>query len=202
LEVYVSTIEFRLLGPVEMSRDTGPVPLGGPRGQAIVAALVLEPNRFVSLDQLVASAWGELDRRQDSAEDHGSRTHAGVAQFAAEADANDSRQDQRLPKVSHDSGVGVVAADSVVDGCSQSDLQPQVGHVLQNVLVRRSGLRLQERQSRGLCVVGRSRQVCRSDFPVSAEKPQVLIDGTVDVDRGQTCLLGVGAAPPPRGVAG
>jgi DNA-binding SARP family transcriptional activator len=52
----VSHVEFRLLGPVEVLDRGGPVPLGGPRGQGIVAALLLRADRVVSIDQLVAAA--------------------------------------------------------------------------------------------------------------------------------------------------
>ncbi|MGN9913550.1 AfsR/SARP family transcriptional regulator [Phytohabitans sp. LJ34] len=40
------------------SRD-GAVALGGPRGQCIAAALLMEPNLVVSVDRLVAAAWGD-----------------------------------------------------------------------------------------------------------------------------------------------
>jgi DNA-binding SARP family transcriptional activator len=51
--------EFRLLGPVEVFSGDGAVALGGPRGQCIAAALLLEANRVVSVDRLVAAAWGD-----------------------------------------------------------------------------------------------------------------------------------------------
>ncbi|MGH3879371.1 MAG: AfsR/SARP family transcriptional regulator, partial [Actinophytocola sp.] len=55
----MSKVEFRLLGPVEVGCDGRPVPLGGLRHQALVSALLLDANRVVSVDQLVAAAWGD-----------------------------------------------------------------------------------------------------------------------------------------------
>jgi DNA-binding SARP family transcriptional activator len=55
----VPHLEFRLLGPVEVTDRTGPVPLGGAPGQRILAALLLDADRVVSVEQLVAAAWGE-----------------------------------------------------------------------------------------------------------------------------------------------
>ncbi|PWU55521.1 hypothetical protein DLJ47_09500 [Micromonospora sp. S4605] len=50
---------FRLLGPVEVRVDDRPVPVGGPRSQAMVAALLLEANRLVPVSRLVDAAWGD-----------------------------------------------------------------------------------------------------------------------------------------------
>jgi DNA-binding SARP family transcriptional activator len=52
-------LEFRILGPVEAHGPAGPVRLGGPRQQAVLAALLLGGNRVVSLDAIVDAIWGE-----------------------------------------------------------------------------------------------------------------------------------------------
>ena len=53
-------MEFRLLGPLEVIGDDGlPVALGGPRPRALLARLLLEPNRVVSTDRLIDGVWGE-----------------------------------------------------------------------------------------------------------------------------------------------
>lgn len=52
-------MEFALLGPVEVDGPDGPVALGGPRGQSVLAALLLNANRVVSLDALADAVWGE-----------------------------------------------------------------------------------------------------------------------------------------------
>lgn len=49
--------EFRLLGPVGLAQDGEAVPLGPPKRQAIVAALLLEPNRPVPQSQLTTAMW-------------------------------------------------------------------------------------------------------------------------------------------------
>jgi DNA-binding SARP family transcriptional activator len=52
-------MEFKLLGPVEARSERGIVAMGGPLHRAVLAALLLQPNRPVSIEQLVVAAWGE-----------------------------------------------------------------------------------------------------------------------------------------------
>ena len=50
--------EFGILGPLEVSRSGCVVALGGPRQRAVLAVLVLEANRVVSMDRLAEDIWG------------------------------------------------------------------------------------------------------------------------------------------------
>jgi YVTN family beta-propeller protein len=50
--------EFGILGPLEVSRRGCLVPLGGPKQRAVLALLLLEANRVVSLDRLAEDIWG------------------------------------------------------------------------------------------------------------------------------------------------
>ena len=50
---------FSLLGPLAVSVDGEPTPLGGQKRRALLAALLLEPNRIVSRDRLIDALWGE-----------------------------------------------------------------------------------------------------------------------------------------------
>ena len=43
--------DFGILGPLEVSRSGCVVPLGGPRQRAVLALLLLEANRVVSMDR-------------------------------------------------------------------------------------------------------------------------------------------------------
>ncbi|HEY2373480.1 MAG TPA: BTAD domain-containing putative transcriptional regulator [Gaiellaceae bacterium] len=52
--------QFRLLGPLEVVVDGAPVALGGQKQRAILATLLLEPNRIVSGDRLIDAVWGEI----------------------------------------------------------------------------------------------------------------------------------------------
>ncbi|MFI6599710.1 BTAD domain-containing putative transcriptional regulator [Nonomuraea sp. NPDC050536] len=52
-------MEFRVLGPVEVHVDGRAVPIPGPRPRALLAALLLSPNRLVTVDRLVDAIWGE-----------------------------------------------------------------------------------------------------------------------------------------------
>jgi YVTN family beta-propeller protein len=49
--------EFGILGPLEVRRSGRAVPLGGPRQRAVLALLLLEANRVVSMDRLAEDVW-------------------------------------------------------------------------------------------------------------------------------------------------
>ena len=53
------THDFRILGPLEVSDETGHVALGGPKQRALLAILVLEAGRVVPTDRLIDLLWGE-----------------------------------------------------------------------------------------------------------------------------------------------
>jgi predicted ATPase/DNA-binding SARP family transcriptional activator len=51
--------QFGLLGPLSMTSDAKTVALGGRKRRALLAVLLLEPNRVVSGDRLVDALWGD-----------------------------------------------------------------------------------------------------------------------------------------------
>ena len=51
--------EFRLLGPLSVSYRGRRVPVGAPKHRALLAALVVDANRVVSVDTLIERLWGE-----------------------------------------------------------------------------------------------------------------------------------------------
>jgi DNA-binding SARP family transcriptional activator len=53
------SVRYAILGPVEAHANAGPVPLGGPRVQAVLAALLLSANSVVSVDTVVGMVWGD-----------------------------------------------------------------------------------------------------------------------------------------------
>ena len=53
------TLQFRILGPLEVSDETGPIALGGPKQRGLLAILVLEAGRVVPTDRLIDLLWGE-----------------------------------------------------------------------------------------------------------------------------------------------
>jgi DNA-binding SARP family transcriptional activator len=55
--------DFRILGPLEVSDVTGPLLLGGLKQRAVLAMLLLEPGRIVSVDRLIDALWGEQPPR-------------------------------------------------------------------------------------------------------------------------------------------
>ena len=52
-------MEFRVLGPLEVRVDGGPLPLGGEKQRALLALLVLNANRVVSRERLIDELWGD-----------------------------------------------------------------------------------------------------------------------------------------------
>ena len=52
-------MRFRVLGPLEVEADDGPVALGGPKERLLLALLLTRPNRVVSVEALVRGLWGE-----------------------------------------------------------------------------------------------------------------------------------------------
>ena len=52
-------MQFRLLGPLDVLDHGTVVDLGGPKQRALLARLLVTPNRAVAVDQLVDDLWGE-----------------------------------------------------------------------------------------------------------------------------------------------
>src|SRR5262245_17825492 len=52
-------MEFRLLGVVEALDQGLPLSLGGPKQRAVLAMLLLDPDRAVSTDRIVDGLWGD-----------------------------------------------------------------------------------------------------------------------------------------------
>jgi DNA-binding SARP family transcriptional activator len=55
---YASGMRFRVLGPLEVEADDGPLVLGGPKERLLLALLLTRPNQVVSLEALVEGLWG------------------------------------------------------------------------------------------------------------------------------------------------
>ena len=50
-------MEFRILGPLEVTEDGREIRLGGVKQRALLALLLLNPNRVVSRDRLIDELW-------------------------------------------------------------------------------------------------------------------------------------------------
>ena len=50
-------LHFRILGPLEVAGDAGPLPLGGPRQRAVLAFLLVHANEVVPVDALAEGVW-------------------------------------------------------------------------------------------------------------------------------------------------
>jgi YVTN family beta-propeller protein len=56
---FISAMRFAILGPIELSVEGSPVPLGGLKQRALLAFLLLHANQVVSRDRLIDALWGE-----------------------------------------------------------------------------------------------------------------------------------------------
>jgi DNA-binding SARP family transcriptional activator len=56
-------LEFKILGPLDVSSDQGPLKLGGSKQRALLAVLLVNAGRVVSTDTLVDQLWGERPPR-------------------------------------------------------------------------------------------------------------------------------------------
>ena len=54
-----TTLEFRILGPLEVLGDAGLVHVGSAKQRALLGTLLLYPNETVSMSGLVDAIWGE-----------------------------------------------------------------------------------------------------------------------------------------------
>jgi DNA-binding SARP family transcriptional activator len=52
-------VDFRVLGPLEVRADDGPLLLGGVKQRALLALLLLNANRVVPRERLIDGLWGE-----------------------------------------------------------------------------------------------------------------------------------------------
>lgn len=50
-------VEYRVLGPLEVLADGAPVAVPAGRCHVLLATLLLRPNQFVSVDELVDRVW-------------------------------------------------------------------------------------------------------------------------------------------------
>ena len=53
------SLEFRVLGPIEVVRDAGPVRLGGRKQRGVLAILLLHANQVVPVDEIASDLYGE-----------------------------------------------------------------------------------------------------------------------------------------------
>ena len=52
-------MDFRILGPLEVSHNGRAVALGGPKQRALLALLLQAANEVIASDRLIEDLWGE-----------------------------------------------------------------------------------------------------------------------------------------------
>ena len=61
MSTYDPTMEFRVLGPIEVIGELGTVNLGGPQQRRLLAVLLSDPGRVLTFERLVEVLWPERD---------------------------------------------------------------------------------------------------------------------------------------------
>ena len=56
---YGPSMRFRVLGPLEVSAESGSIVLGGPKQRAVLANLIVRANQLVPADTLIDLVWGD-----------------------------------------------------------------------------------------------------------------------------------------------
>ena len=54
-----TTMEFRILGPLEVHGDLGAIDVPGTKRRAVLAVLLLQANQAVSAERIAVALWGE-----------------------------------------------------------------------------------------------------------------------------------------------
>jgi DNA-binding SARP family transcriptional activator len=94
-EMPATRLEFRILGPLSLRVDGSPVALGGPKQRALLALLLLNANRVVSRDRLVAELFPE---QSVNSADHALRNHVSrLRKVFAAAGSDEPRLAARAP---------------------------------------------------------------------------------------------------------
>lgn len=65
-----SSLEFRILGPLEVTRDGKPISIAAPRRRTLLGLLLLRANEAVSLDHLIEELWNGRPPRAAKASVH------------------------------------------------------------------------------------------------------------------------------------
>jgi hypothetical protein len=63
-EAYLSTMEVRVLGPLEVLVDSAPIPLGGIKQRTVLALLAASTDQTVAANALILGVYGDEARRQ------------------------------------------------------------------------------------------------------------------------------------------
>jgi WD40 repeat protein/DNA-binding SARP family transcriptional activator len=59
IQAYRRAMQFRVLGPLEVSADDGRISLGGPKQRSVLARLLVRPNQVIPAEDLIDQVWGE-----------------------------------------------------------------------------------------------------------------------------------------------
>ena len=62
-----SSLDFRLLGPLEVADGGEPLELGPFKQRALLALLALHPNKVVSTDRILDALWGDEGAEKEKA---------------------------------------------------------------------------------------------------------------------------------------
>ena len=83
-------MRYRVLGPLEVETDNGPVTLGGQKERLLLALLLARPNQVVPVEALVEGLWGQVE--QTARQTATSRSHLRLVQAKLAADVVDLQE--------------------------------------------------------------------------------------------------------------
>src|SRR6185295_13592743 len=113
-------LQFRLLGPLEVRRDERPVAINGVKPRQLLATLLLQPGRPVSVDRLIDVLWPADPPRSAAANVQtyvsGLRTSLG-----------DDRVLRTPPGYTVMTGAAALDADDFLRGCAEAKRLRRLG---------------------------------------------------------------------------
>jgi WD40 repeat protein/serine/threonine protein kinase/class 3 adenylate cyclase/DNA-binding winged helix-turn-helix (wHTH) protein len=71
----LGSLEFKILGPLDVTQEGRALPAGGRRQRLVLAYLILEANHVVSMDDLIDRVWGEEPPKAARSTIHGYISH-------------------------------------------------------------------------------------------------------------------------------
>jgi len=130
-------VEFRILGPLQVITDAGPVALGGRRPRTLLAMLLAHPAQVVSLDHLIDAVWDgrppATARRQVQNDISALRRRLGDGDATIVADGRGYRVQP---------GPGELDSQVFAEGVTRASALAADGQLAEAVGVLRSALRL------------------------------------------------------------
>jgi WD40 repeat protein/DNA-binding SARP family transcriptional activator len=120
-------MRFRVLGPLEVEADSGPVALGGPKERRLLAQLLVRPNQVVPVEALVRGLWGPQPPKSAP-----KTLQAHVVRLRQALEPGRARGAAGQVLVTRDPGYLLRVASGALDTARFEELTAQARHALAN----------------------------------------------------------------------